>query len=96
MGLQVSQSMVSAGHGTALRVALVAQRNGHDGEQAVEEPLPGVQTLTGSVAHSDVFAPPFHPQSSGSPSGCAQGTRLALPPHLIPEPKAKSSISPLT
>lgn len=40
----MSQSMVSAEHSRALGVALVAQRNGQDGEQGVEEPLPGVQT----------------------------------------------------
>lgn len=43
----------------SLRVALAAQRNRQDGEQGVEEPLPGVQTLTDPVAHSDVLAPPF-------------------------------------
>lgn len=90
----MSQSMVSAEHSRALGVALVSQRDGHDGEQGVEEPLPGGQTLTGTVAHSDVFAPPVHPQSPGSPSGCAQGKGLALPPMSVPlisEPKAKCS-----
>lgn len=84
MGVQVSLSMLSAEHGRALRVALVAQRNGHDGEQAVEEPLLGVQTLTGTVAHSDVFAPLLSIHTPlGAPLGVPRGRGWHCPPHLI-------------
>lgn len=99
MGLQVSQSMLSAEHSRALRAALVTQRNGHEGKQGVEEPLPGVQPLTDTVAHLDVFAPPFPSPVLWEPFWVAQGKSLVLPPksvQLISEPKAKCSISPLT
>lgn len=75
--------MLSAEHSRALKVALVAQRNGHNGEQGVEEPLPGVQTLTVTVAHSDVFAPPVSIHSPlGAPLGVPRGRSWHCPPSL--------------
>lgn len=82
MGLQVSQSMLSAEHSRALRAALVTQRNGHEGKQGVEEPLPGVQPLTGTVAHSDVFAPPFPSPVLWEPLWVCPGEEVGAAPQV--------------
>ena len=59
VGRQMPWSVLGAEPTEALKVVLVGQRARHDGKQEAEEPVPGLQTLMGTITHSDLFAPPF-------------------------------------